>query len=65
MKKININSELKESDQVSLRFRDISLSRLYGILYSYCCLYSDYSFNITRYNKYYELVFNAWGDSIA
>ena len=50
------------SQRVSLSFKDISLERLYGVLYCYCCLYSDYSFNIVRYPGYYLLTFKAWGD---
>ena len=45
---------------VSLNFKDISLGRLYSVLFTYCELYSDYSFKIIRYPRYYLLTFNAW-----
>jgi hypothetical protein len=45
---------------VDIRIRDISLERLYNVLFNYCCIYSNYSFNIIRYSKYYLLVFKAW-----
>jgi len=44
-------------------FKDISLERLYGVLFTLCELHSDYSFYIIRYPKYYELNFKAWGDA--
>jgi len=48
----------------TLKFKDVSLSRLYGILFTYSCLYSGYSFKIIRYPKYYLLSFKGWGESV-
>ena len=57
------HKQLKRSaKKLSLKIKDISLQRLYGILFTYCGLYTDYNFKIVRYPKYYLLVFNAWGD---
>lgn len=46
---------------VDITIRDISLQRLYGILFVFFELYSDYSFNIIRKSKFYELNFQGWG----
>ena len=50
------------SKGVTLKIKDINLDRLYGVLYTYIQMYSDYSYKIVRHPKFYELTFNAWGD---
>ena len=47
----------------TLAIKDTSLQRLYRALFSYCTRYSDYSFDIIRYPRFYLLTFHAWGDS--
>ena len=51
------------SKAFSLTVKDISLERLYSVLFVYCELYSDYNFDIVRFPRFYLLTFNAWGDS--
>lgn len=50
----------RTSRKISFRIRDISLQRLYSILYVYFDLFDDYNFDIVHKSKYYELRFNAW-----
>lgn len=53
---------INSTKHICLTIRDISLKRLYNILFVYFELYNDYSFEIKRYPKFYELNFKAWGD---
>ena len=55
---------LKFSNDVTFRIKDVSLERLWGIVFTFCEMYSDYSFNIVRYPKYYILTFKTVGDGV-
>ena len=47
-------------NRITFRTRDLSLERIYSVLFVYFQLYSDYSFEIRRKPKFYELTFSAW-----
>lgn len=53
---------LSKRKAIDISIRDISLQRLYGVLFIYFELYSDYEFTIRRHPKFYELTFKGWGD---
>lgn len=57
----DLNAFSIKSKAVDVTIRDISLERLYGVLFTYFELYSDYEFNIVRKPKFYELNFKGWG----
>ena len=59
---MNVKGVLSDSKAVDIQIRDISLSRIWGVLGVYFCIYDDYSFNIIRTPKYYELNFHASKD---
>ena len=54
----------RTSRKISFRIRDISLQRLYSILYVYFDLFDDYNFDIVRTSRFYELRFSAWVRSV-
>ena len=50
-----------KDNAVDITLRDINLERLYNVLFVYFELFDDYSFDILRKPKFYELKFKAWG----
>jgi len=53
---------LNDAKSFSFTIRDVSLRRLYGTLFVYIALYDEYSFEIRRKPKFYELTFHAGGN---
>ena len=56
-------SNIVEDKAIDIQLCDISLERLYGVLFVYFELYPNYKFTIKRFPKYYRLDFQGWGGS--
>lgn len=50
------------SKEIILTFKDVSLPRLYSVLFTYCELYHDVCFVIRRRPKFYVLELKGWRD---